>query len=101
MTKILGALAVLAAGLGAWSQPATPPVPASQPAGQPAESAETPDGQALPVLNKTLHTLVIQDLKYGEGPEVMRDSTITVKCHGTLADGKVFWTTRGGDPVTF
>jgi peptidylprolyl isomerase len=94
----------LALGLAAWAQPEKTAQPATQPANpaQPAtETAETPDGQAVPVLNKTMHTLIVQDLKYGEGPEVMRDSTLTVKCHGTLADGTVFWTTRGGDPVTF
>ncbi|MCC6660194.1 MAG: FKBP-type peptidyl-prolyl cis-trans isomerase [Phycisphaerales bacterium] len=94
MTALAGAAAL---GLAGWTQPEKP-----QPSGQAsAEPVEGPGGEPMAVLGQAAYTLVVQDLKYGQGPEVKRDSTITVRYHGTLADGTVFDTTRGKEPATF
>ncbi len=70
------------------------------PAGQPSgDQREAPDGTMMPVLSHSEHTLVIEDLKIGDGPECNRRSEVTVHYHGTLADGTVFSTTRGEKPL--
>lgn len=71
-----------------------------QPAGDPPQR-EGPDGTMMAVLSRAEHTLVVEDLKIGEGPEAERTSEVVVHYHGTLPDGKVFDSTRGKDPATF
>jgi len=87
---------------------------AGQPAAQPDEAAEPiavdageryegPDGRRLSVLESRRFDsgLVVHDLRLGEeGAATCEvDSQIVVRFHGTIADGPVIDTTRGGDPV--
>jgi len=62
---------------------------------------ETPDGELLPALSLTTldNGIKIQDLRLGEGETCTDDSTVVVRYQGTLEDGTVFDTTRGGDPA--
>ncbi|MFM9994631.1 MAG: FKBP-type peptidyl-prolyl cis-trans isomerase [Phycisphaerales bacterium] len=55
----------------------------------------------MPVLSRAEHTLVIEDLKIGDGPECERTNDVVVHYHGTLPGGKVFDSTRGKEPATF
>ncbi len=73
------------------------------PAGQPSgDLCEAPDGTMLPVLSRSEHTLIIQDLKIGDGAECMdRKGEVTVHYLGLLPDGSVFESTRGKEPQTF
>ncbi len=67
------------------------------------ELYETPSGKKLPGLStiKFPSGVVATDLVFGSGATAMPNSVIKVHYHGTLPDGKVFDSTRGGDPITF
>lgn len=85
------------AAVAPLTRPLGPAVPA-QPA---THMAEGPQGGQLPVLAMNMYTMVVEDLKLGDGAPVERNSNITVHYHGTLTSGAVFDTTRGKDPATF
>lgn len=64
--------------------------------------AQGPDGKEYPVVASSSICIEIEDLKIGDGKEVMAGSTITIHYHGTLAsNGKQFDSTRGKEPATF
>lgn len=97
---LVGAAAVCAA----LTQPDRPN-PDSQPdAVKPATEQpkyEAPDGTLMGVVKRTEITLVIEDLRLGDGEVVKPGAQVTIHYHGSLKDGTVFDTTRGKDPITF
>ena len=106
MMKLSIAAVMLAAGLGfAIAQPDKPAAPPAPPAAEPAQrdlgTAEGADGTKMPVLSRTEHTFIIEDLKIGAGAECKPGAIVTIHYHGTLPDGTMFDSTRGGQPVTY
>lgn len=89
---------VAAFGQPAGNTPATPAAPAAQPD---LGTAEGPDGTVVPVLSRTEHTFIVEDLKLGTGAECQRGANVTINYHGTLTDGKLIDTTRGKPPANF
>lgn len=67
------------------------------------ELYETPSGKKLPALStiKFPSGVVATDLVFGTGATALPGSVIKVHYLGTLPDGKVFDSTRGGEPVEF
>lgn len=68
------------------NQPANPNPTPAQPEGQPVQH---PSG------------LVYQDVKVGTGPAVENGDVLKVHYTGMFEDGKVFDSSRGGDPIEF
>lgn len=62
---------------------------------------EAPDGTKLAVIERSEITMVIEDLKIGDGKVCRPGAQVTIHYHGMLENGTVFDTTRGSDPVTF
>lgn len=63
---------------------------------------EAPDGAMMGVVARQEVTLLIEDLRIGDGEVVKAGAQVTIHYHGSLKkDGSVFDTTRGKDPIEF
>jgi FKBP-type peptidyl-prolyl cis-trans isomerase FkpA len=65
------------------------------------ETMKQTDGAVTLESGVVLHVLEDGPEGKGQGVRPTRASTVKIHYHGTLADGTMFDTTLGGDPVTF
>lgn len=98
---------VIGAGAVALVALAQPGVPGTAPAATPADGlgeAETPDGKKMPIVkhSEVAVTILIDDLKIGEGKEAKPGDTVLCHYRGTFRDGKEFDSSvKRGEPIEF
>jgi FKBP-type peptidyl-prolyl cis-trans isomerase len=114
MMAMVGGVALVSLGLGCAEETATPSDSASagESANSPSEvsggeaagaaAGETIEGfggQTFSVISTTTlgSGVIIDELRIGEGEACPAGATVTIQYHGTLTDGTVFDSTRGGN----